>query len=266
MNTPQTSSPPLRLDGVGVTVGGHRLLRGVDLTVQPGDALAVLGANGSGKSTLVRTALGQLPIASGRADLFGTPVHDTSRVPWERLGYVPQRLAAASPVPATVAEVVQSGLLGRRRWRPRRGDRDLVVATLDRLGVADLADRPFGVLSGGQAQRAIIARALVRDPDLLVLDEPLAGLDVLTQSTFASLLTELHAEGRTIVMVLHELGPFAGLLDRAVVLSAGRVVHDGALPVSDHAHPDAHLHAHEHDHLHVEHGMPAEPDSQRSLP
>jgi zinc transport system ATP-binding protein len=120
----------------------------------------------------------------------------------------------------------------------------------------------------------------VREPELLVLDEPLAGVDVLTQASFAALLARMHAEGRTIVMVLHELGPFSELLDRAIVLRAGRVVHDGALPREHghghgetgspgaHAHePDlAHQHLHTHDHLHDDHAMPDEPATQQSLP
>lgn len=266
---------PLLMERASVAAGGARILEEVSLDVQPGEAVAILGANGSGKSTLVKSALGQMPVVAGDARLFGVSTrHGGAAVPWERLGYVPQRLSAASGVPATALEVAQTGLLGRRRWWLRRGDRATALAALEQVGVADLADRPFGVLSGGQAQRVVIARALARDPDLLVLDEPLAGVDVLTQATFAALLAQRHAEGRTIVMVLHELGPFAELLDRAVVLRAGRVVHDGPLP-RDHGHGGA-GHAHEpgsavdhlhtHDHLHDDHARHDEPQTQRTLP
>jgi zinc transport system ATP-binding protein len=253
----------------------------VDLHVRPGEAVAILGANGSGKSTLIKAALGQMPVVSGDARLFGVSSrHDAGNVPWPRLGYVPQRLSAASGVPATAFEVAQTGLLGRRRWWLGRADRARVLSALGQVGVADLADRPFGLLSGGQAQRVVIARALVREPELLVLDEPLAGVDVLTQASFATLLAQMHAEGRTIVMVLHELGPFSELLDRAIVLRAGAVVHDGALPREHghghgetgspgaHAHePDlTHQHLHTHDHLHGDHALPDEPATQQSLP
>ena len=270
---------PLHLEGVAVVAGGNRILDGIDLRVRAGEAVAILGANGSGKSTLVKAALGQMPVVAGDAHLFGISTrHEAAAVPWQRLGYVPQRLSAASGVPATAAEVVQTGLLGRRRWWLRRGDRARALAALEEVGVEDLADRPFGVLSGGQAQRVVIARALVRDPYLLVLDEPLAGVDVLTQASFAALLGRMHAEGRTIVMVLHELGPFAELLDRAVVLRGGRVLHDGPLPRDHghdgsepgyvHAHEPDHLHGHlhTHDHLHDDHAKPDEPETQRSLP
>jgi zinc transport system ATP-binding protein len=250
---------PLHLESVSVAIGGTSVLTDVDLRVQAGEAVAILGANGSGKSTLVRAALGQAPVVTGAARLFGAPVRGGSRVPWPRIGYVPQRLSASSGVPATSLEVVQTGLLGRRRWWLGRADRAAALRALDQLGVADLAHRPFGVLSGGQAQRVVIARALVREPDLLILDEPLAGVDLLTQYSFAALLSDLHDQGRTIVMVLHELGPFAQLLDRAVVLRGGQVIHDGDLP-RDHAHP------HAHEHLHVEHALPTESQIQRSLP
>lgn len=266
---------PLLLERAFVTAGGTRILEDVNLAVHAGEAVAILGANGSGKSTLVKAALGQMPVVAGDAQLFGTSTrHSAAAVPWPRVGYVPQRMSAASGVPSTALEVTQTGLLGRRRLWLRRGDRDRALAALDQVGVADLAHRPFGLLSGGQAQRVVIARALVRDPDLLILDEPLAGVDVLTQASFATLLAQMHAEGRTIVMVLHELGPFAELLDRAVVLSAGRVIHDGALPrdhghgFAGHAHEpgSAADHLHSHDHLHSDHGRPDEPETQRSLP
>lgn len=259
---------PLVLKRATVAIGGTTILDGVDLQVRPGEAVAILGANGSGKSTLMRAALGQMPVVEGDAWLFGVSTRrGSARVPWPLVGYVPQRLKAASGVPATAAEVVLTGLLGRRRWWPRRGDRARALQALEAVGIADLADRSFALLSGGQAQRVVIARALIRDPELLLLDEPLAGVDVLTQASFAALLSQMHTEGRTIVMVLHELGPFADLLDRAVVLRGGGIVHDGALPRAGHGHTkhgDAHLH--EHDHLHLDHALPEGPETQRSLP
>lgn len=261
LTEPGTDPDPVHLESASVTIGGARLLTDIDLRVHPGEAVALLGANGSGKSTLIRAALGQVPVVSGDARLYGVSTRrDAAHVPWPRIGYVPQRLSAASGVPATALEVVLTGLLGRSRWWPRRADKARAQEALEQLGVADLAPRPFGLLSGGQAQRVVIARAMIREPDLLILDEPLAGVDLLTQSSFATLLGDLHEQGRTIVMVLHELGPFAELLDRAVVLRAGRVIHDGDLP-RDHNHPHG-----AHDHLHVEHAMPTEPQIQRSLP
>lgn len=269
------TTDPIQIERASVVLGGTRVLDAVDLAVRDGEAVAILGANGSGKSTLMRAALGQTPMLDGDARLYGVSSRrEPARVDWPRIGYVPQRISASSGIPATAAEVVSTGVLGRRRWWLRRGDRARVLEALDRLGVADLADRPFGVLSGGQAQRVVIARALVREPELLLLDEPLAGVDVLTQAAFAGLLAQMHTEGRTIVVVLHELGPFADLLDRAVVLRGGSVIHDGALPRQHghtgdgpphvHAHEPDHLHAHEH--LHHDHALADEHPTQRSLP
>lgn len=246
--------PPLQVSNASVVAGGSQILSTANLQVSAGEAVAVMGANGSGKSTLIRAGLGLMPLATGTATLFGVSLGQArTQVPWDRVGYVPQRILVDSPVPATAFEVAQTGLLGARRWRVRRSERHRVLTALDQVGVVDLASRPFGVLSGGQAQRVIIARALVRDPDLLILDEPLAGVDVLTQTSFASLLSDLHAQGRAIVMVLHELGPFAHLIDRAVVLSAGRTTHDGNLPRG-------------HEHLHSDHANPPPSSTQRSLP
>ncbi len=232
---------------VHVTLGGQPIVRGVDLTVPPGQVLAVLGANGSGKSTLVRALLGVVPLASGSVRLLGEPLGRA--VPWSRVGYVPQRMAAAGGVPATALEVVVSGLLHGRRLRPPRDRRARAVAALDALGVGDLRDRRVQEMSGGQQQRVLIARALVREPALLVLDEPTSGIDIPTQSTFVAALSRLRDAGTTVVVILHELGPFAPLIDRAVVLRHGRVVHDGPPPPAR----DEHGHAgHDHTHPHAD--------------
>lgn len=231
---------------VHVTLGGRPIVRGVDLTVPQGQVLALLGANGSGKSTLVRALLGVVPHTSGTVRLLGRPLGRT--VPWEKVGYVPQRMAAGGGVPTTALEVVVSGLLNRQRLLPPRDRRQRALAALDALGVAHLRDQRVQELSGGQQQRVLIARALVREPALLVLDEPTAGIDLPTQETFVATLARLHDAGTTVVVILHEIGPFAPLIDRSVVLRHGRVVHDGPPPPGrgehgtvehDHTHPHA---------------------------
>ncbi|MFV0426676.1 MAG: metal ABC transporter ATP-binding protein [Beutenbergiaceae bacterium] len=256
------ADPPLLLAGASVVAGRSQILHPTDVRVDAGEAVAVMGANGSGKSTLIRAALGLIPLSQGNARLFGVNAHQgRPRVPWHRVGYVPQRAAINSPVPSTAFEVAQTGLLGARKWRVSRSQRHRVMAAMEQMDVANLANRPFGVLSGGQAQRVIIARALVRNPDLLLLDEPLAGVDVLTQMALARLLADLHGQGRTVVMVLHELGPFAEILDRALTLANGQIVRDGPLP-RDHDHgPFA-----PHEHLHADHKEPPPSTTQRSLP
>jgi zinc transport system ATP-binding protein len=239
--------PVVEVRGAVVAYGGRPALRGVDLTVLPGDVVAVLGANGSGKSTLVRAALGLTPLAAGSVRLFGEPLA-SFRERW-RIGYVPQRLGAGSGVPATVLEVVRSGLLARRGFArlPRRGERFALADALSAVGLSDRARDQVGTLSGGQQQRVLIARALAGQPELLVLDEPTAGVDVATQDAFAATVELLLERGVTILLVAHELGPMEPLVGRAVVLSGGRVVHDGPCPqpAGHHADP-AHDHLHPH--------------------
>jgi len=228
------------------------VLQDVSVAVAPGEVLAVLGANGSGKSTLVRVGLGLLPLTSGSATLFGTPVSRFRQR--HRVGYVPQRLGAGSGVPATVAEVVGSGRLPRRRVGAGRrpADRAAVERAIAAVGLAARRSEPVATLSGGQQQRALIARALATEPDLLVLDEPTAGVDATSQATFAGTVRDFVAGGGTVLLVAHELGPLADLVDRAVVLHHGRVVHDGPVPA-----PAGHHAAPGHDHVHPH--APAEP-------
>ncbi|MCK9793199.1 metal ABC transporter ATP-binding protein [Isoptericola sp. 4D.3] len=244
---PADATPAIEARDVHVRLGASPVLRGVDLTVRRGEVVALLGANGSGKSTLVRTLVGVLPASAGDVRLFGHPLGNG--VPWGRVGYVPQRVSAAAGVPSTAAEVVSSGLLHGRRLTLPRGWRSRVRDALDLVGLADRARYATHQLSGGQQQRVLIARALVRDPELLVLDEPVAGVDRPSQEAFAATMTRLVADGMTVLVVLHELGELAPLVQRCVVLRHGRVVHDGAPPTPRQEHgDDAHEHVHPHEH------------------
>jgi len=239
-------TPAVRARGIRVVLSGNAILRGIDLTVHDGEVVALLGANGSGKSTLVRALVGAVPIDAGEIELLGQPLG--RGVEWNRIGYVPQRVSAATGVPATAGEVVASGLLHGRRLRPPRRARAAVREALDLVGLTHHVDRPVRELSGGQQQRVLIARALVRDPALLVLDEPVAGVDLPSQEAFAATLTDLTARGRTVLVVLHELGAIAPLVQRAVVLRHGTIVHDGAPPSPTPEHGDVdHDHVHPHD-------------------
>ncbi|MGK5532656.1 metal ABC transporter ATP-binding protein [Streptomyces sp. URMC 129] len=232
--------PVISLTGVTAELGGRPVLRGVDLVVRPGEAVALLGANGSGKSTAVRTAVGQVPVTGGELALFGTPVRRFRD--WARVGYVPQRSTAAGGVPATVREVVSAGRLARRGLLPlRRADRAAVDRALGLVGLADRAGDSVGALSGGQHQRVLIARALTGEPDLLIMDEPLAGVDLASQRVLAGTLRAQLDAGVAVLLVLHELGPLEPLIDRAVILSHGRVErtvdHPAQLPESHACHP-----------------------------
>ncbi|WP_422114613.1 metal ABC transporter ATP-binding protein [Brachybacterium sp. UNK5269] len=216
--------PVLEVRGASVSRGGQRVLHDVDLRVERGELVALLGANGSGKSTLLRAIVGVLPLETGSATLLGHPVH--RGIAHDHLGYVPQESAEGGSIPATARETVASGLLSSRSWWPSARD-PRVDRALAAVGMAELAGRPITRMSGGQRRRVMIARALVRDPEFLVLDEPFSGVDLPTQDLIADLFRELSATGTTILVVLHETGPLAGDIRRAVVLDHGRVVHDG---------------------------------------
>ncbi len=246
------STPVITVTGAAIGYEGRAVLRDISLTVTTGEVVAVLGANGSGKSTLTRAVLGLVPLSSGSVKLFDQPARRFRQ--WHRIGYVPQRLGAGGGVPATVREVVAAGRLARRGILrpPGRADRRAVEAALAAVGLADRTGDPVSTLSGGQQQRVLIARALAGEPELLILDEPTAGVDAASQEAFAGALQKFVAGGGTVLLVAHELGPLRPLISRAVVVHAGGIVHDGPVPepADHHADPD-------HDHVHP-HG-PNEP-------
>lgn len=231
---------PLVARGVDVDLSGTRVVHGVDLRVGNGEFVVLLGANGSGKSTLVRALVGLVP-SQGSIEFFGTPL-PRFRERW-RIGYVPQRPGQTAGVPATVREVVASGRLSRRPYVgfTTRADRAAVAEAIDLVGLSDKAGSPIAQLSGGQQQRAHIARALAARPQLLIMDEPTAGVDQESTEVLAQLLGRLIDEGTSVLMVAHELGPMRPLIDRAVVLDQGQVVHDGpGIDAADHAHDHPH--------------------------
>lgn len=243
---------PVDISRLCVEFDGEHVLEDVDLSVQPGDFVAILGPNGSGKTTLVRAMLGLQPIHHGRVSLFGEPLDRFSQ--WRRIALVPQRLPGASTIPVSVWEVVLSGLISpRRRWRPfSRAERTAAQDALDQVGLWAKRHERIDTLSGGQQRRVLIARALASGADLLVMDEPTAGLDAENVTRLTELLADLHAQGTTIIVVTHELTGIGHLITRALVLgparhdSGGRqgsVVFDGPPPV-----PGFLLHDHVHHH------------------
>jgi zinc transport system ATP-binding protein len=235
----------VRVADLHVALGGNPIVHGVSFDVGAGEMLTLMGGNGSGKTTAVRAILGIIPVLSGTVEIGGVPA---AGAPKERVGYVPQRVSAAGGVSVSALEVVMSGLLHDRRLLPPRGGRARALDALDAVGLADVARQEVSTLSGGQQQRVLIARAMVREPELLFLHEPLAGVDLPSQNVFASVLASIKQRGATVIIVLHEVGPLSPLIDRAVVLERGRVIHIGApprphgmhaLPGHDHLHPHA---------------------------
>jgi zinc transport system ATP-binding protein len=225
---PETDARPLiEADGVSFAYGSTPVLDHVDLTLRRGEFVALVGPNGSGKSTLLRVLLGALRPSAGSVRLLGHPpasVEDRGRI-----GYVPQRPSLAPDVPATVREIVATGRLARHGWMRSLGGRDdqAVAHALASVDLEDLADSPISRLSGGQQQRAFIARAFASEPELLVLDEPISGIDAGSQRRFSGSLLHLIAEhGAGVLLVSHELSAVSDVIDRVVVLKH-RILFDG---------------------------------------
>jgi zinc transport system ATP-binding protein len=229
--------PVLAFEQVTFGYGRIPVLREVSLRIEAGEFVAIIGANGSGKTTLMRLALGLLRPTHGTVRLFGTPVARFQD--WARVGYVPQRAAADTSVPVSVEEVVRSGLastLGPLR-RPNREQRRQLEHVIDLMGLASIRRQAVTTLSGGQQQRALIARALVTDPDLLVLDEPTSGVDADARGVLRESLEHLlRIHGVAVCYVTHDPEGFVGLADRVLEVRAGRVVQC----------EDPSLHHHEH--------------------
>jgi ABC-type Mn2+/Zn2+ transport system ATPase subunit len=207
----------LRLHAVSAGYGGAAVLHDVDLEVRTGDFAGVVGPSGSGKTTLLRVLLGTLAPATGTVQ----------RAPGLRVGYVPQLQTVSWDFPVTVAQCVLWARRPAHVWPwPTRSERSDVAAALDRLGIGDLADRHIRELSGGQQQRMFLARALVRRPQLLLLDEPTSGVDVQTRHEVLHLLAGLAAEGVSVLLTTHDLNGMAAHLPHLVALN-GRVVATG---------------------------------------
>jgi zinc transport system ATP-binding protein len=223
--------------------GGPSVLRDVNLAVEPGEFVAIAGPNGGGKTTLLRILLGLERPRTGTARLFGQPSARFDRR--SRIAYLAQRAQLGIESPVTVREVVAAGRVpSRGLFGPLRArDHALVAEAVARVGLAERAGSPLSTLSGGQQQRAFIAKALAGEPDLLVLDEPTAGVDVDAQESLASLLEELHRDlAVTILFVSHEFGAVERFVER-LVLVRGAIVFDGnpsALPAT--WHDPSHVH------------------------
>jgi manganese/iron transport system ATP-binding protein len=207
----------LRIDDVSVQLGGRSVLDRVRLDVARGELVSLVGPNGAGKTTLLRTALGLLRPAAGRVLVDERPVKP-GRV---RVGYVPQRHEFAFDFPIDVAGVVATGLTGSLGlWRrPNATHWKAVADALHRVRMSEYAHRPVGQLSGGQRQRVLVARALVIDPTVLLLDEPFTGLDMPTADLLATLFAEIAHEGRAVLMTTHDLIGAIDISDRIALLN-----------------------------------------------
>ncbi len=217
------SGPIVELRGVVCGYGGAAALTDVDLTIMAGDFVGLVGPSGAGKTTLLRVILGSVEVYRGEINVNGRPI-DRRR---PRAGYVPQLETIDWNFPVTVEQVVLMGCASKG-WLPwhRREDVERAQGVMERLGIAGLARRHIRALSGGQQQRAFLGRALVSSPDLLLLDEPTAGVDIKTRDDILHLLDELNHEGVTVIMTTHELNAVAAHLPWVVCIN-GRVIAEG---------------------------------------
>src|SRR5262249_7922042 len=218
--------PFVELDSVGFSYGEVRVLDGIDLTVEPGDFLGIIGPNGSGKTTLLRIMLGLLEPTQGTVRLFGHPPAAFRQ--WGRLGYVPQKAMLDPALPATVREVVATGLgpsLGSF-GRIAALHRKRIAEVLGQVGMQAHDTARIGALSPGQQQRVLIARALVCNPEILILDEPTGGVDPEAQTSLYALLQHLNREREvTLVLVSHDIGVVAKEVTKLACLNRRLIFH-----------------------------------------
>jgi manganese/zinc/iron transport system ATP- binding protein len=211
-------SPSVAAAARGLTVAYHStpVLRDISLTVPVGVVMGVVGPNGSGKSTLLKAMLGLVPPASGDALFFGRPLAQVR----QQVGYMPQHTSVDWDFPTTVADVVLMGTYGRLGWlrRPGRAEKQAAARAMEATRVTDLADRQIGQLSGGQRQRVFLARTLAQEPDLFIMDEPFQGVDAFSQQAIVDVLHDLRAQGRTVILVHHDLSTVADYCDHVTLL------------------------------------------------
>lgn len=215
----------IEVSSATVRYGDVLALDDVNLSVEHGRVCGLLGMNGSGKSTLFKTVLGLVPVDRGRVRILG--LGNTAARRKGLIAYVPQSEQVDWAFPVRVRDVVMMGRYGhmRRRRRPRPADREAVEHALDRTDLTHLADRQIGALSGGQRKRAFVARAIAQEADVLLLDEPFAGVDKRSEATITELLLQLRQSGHTLLVSTHDLAQVPALCDEAVLLQRRVIAH-----------------------------------------
>ena len=217
-----TDNDLLRLENIGVRLGGRQILSGVSFAVAPGQFTGLIGPNGAGKTTLLRVILGLQPPTEGRVLLNGSP---KTRHGGGLIGYVPQKLAIDQDMPLRARDVVGLGIDGNKLGfpLPSASRRQRITEALEAVGAERYADARIGELSGGEQQRVLIAHALIGRPRLLLLDEPLANLDLRSEQGIVSVLARLaHEQGIAVLISAHDLNPLLREIDTVVYVAAGR--------------------------------------------
>ncbi|MGG7100634.1 metal ABC transporter ATP-binding protein [Rhodococcus sp. 24CO] len=218
-------SEAIRVENVSVHYGDVHALEHVDLTLNSGSVCGLIGMNGSGKSTLFKVIMGMIKPDNGSVRIAGIEALVARKKGY--VGYVPQSEDVDWSFPISVRDVVMMGRYGHMGFtrRPRRADRDAVAHALERVQLTEFADRQIGQLSGGQKKRAFVARGIAQDASILLLDEPFAGVDKRSEATISTLLRELAADGRSILVSTHDLHAVPKLCDEAVLLMRKVLVH-----------------------------------------
>ncbi len=215
--------PALETHELSVSYRGKPVLHGVDIEVPPGTLTGIMGPNGAGKSTLLKAVMGVIQPDSGWVKLLGKPLGEVLG----RIGYVPQRESVDWDFPVTVFDVALMGTYAGLGWfgRPGKAERARAMEALEQTGMVDLATRKIGELSGGQQQRTFIARALAQKAEIYLMDEPFAGVDAATERAIIGLLGKLRDEGRTVLVVHHDLQSAPRYFERLLLLNLRVVAH-----------------------------------------
>lgn len=216
-NISSKSAAPLEVHDLTVAYTKRPVLYGIDLEIPKGSIVGVVGPNGAGKSTLIRAIMGLLPVSSGWIKVFGKPFkHAVTRV-----GYVPQRESVDWDFPVNALDVVLMGRYGRLGpfKKPSKADKEIAMNCLEKVKMDSYAKRQISNLSGGQQQRVFLARALAQESDLYLMDEPFVGVDATTESAIIEILRELQAQGKTLIVVHHDLTTAPEYFDRILLLN-----------------------------------------------
>ena len=216
---------PLNIRGLTVSYGQVPAVYSIDFSVKSGSLMGIVGPNGAGKSTLLKAAMGILPLISGQVTFFGKPLKEARH----RVAYVPQRASVDWDFPATVYDVVLMGLypsLGLLR-RVSKADKAKVAESLAKVGMQDFVDRQIGQLSGGQQQRVFLARSLVQQADVFLLDEPFAGIDPIAIDEIKEVLLKLKNKNIGILITDHNVREALEICDQAIDINNGKVIAEG---------------------------------------
>jgi zinc transport system ATP-binding protein len=245
----------VELDNVSFSYGSTLVLDNITFSVEKGDLLGMIGPNGAGKTTLFSCMLGLLGGYRGTIRMFGEDIRGNNRL-FQRIGYIPQRMSIDSNFPATVEEIVSLGITKQKK----ASDEERIAGALETVGLLPLKERRIGELSGGQQQRVLIAKAIVNEPELLILDEPATGIDLETQNRFYALLRELNEKQKiTMIWSSHDLDAVNKLASRVACVNRSMFFHGQTheffenpdlLKAYSESSMQAHMHMHDHDHEH----------------